>query len=109
MSRTILSLHAHPDDESSKGAATVAKLVDEGARAILVTATGGEAGEILNPAMDKPEVIDNLADVRADELSVAADIIGYDTVELLGYRDSGMPESVDNVEHCDRERLEMFS
>ena len=97
MSRTILSLHAHPDDESSKGAATVAKLVDEGARAILVTATGGEAGEILNPAMDKPEVIDNLAEVRADELSVAADIIGYDTVELLGYRDSGMPESVDNA------------
>ena len=97
MSRTILSLHAHPDDESSKGAATVAKLVDEGARAVLVTATGGEAGEILNPAMDRPEVIDKLAEVRADELSVAAGIIGYDTVELLGYRDSGMPESVDNA------------
>jgi len=97
MSRTILSLHAHPDDESSKGAATVAKLVDEGARAILVTATGGEAGEILNPAMDRPDVLDHLAGVRADELAHAASIIGYETVEMLGYRDSGMPGSVDNA------------
>jgi mycothiol S-conjugate amidase len=96
MSRTILSLHAHPDDESSKGAATVAKLVDEGARAVLVTATGGEAGEVLNPAMDIPEVTSRLAEVRTEELRLAADIIGYDTVEMLGYRDSGMPDSVDN-------------
>lgn len=96
MSRTILSLHAHPDDESSKGAATVSKLVDEGARAVLVTATGGEAGDILNPAMDTPEVTSRLAEVRYRELRLAADIIGYDTVEMLGYRDSGMPDSVDN-------------
>lgn len=97
MSLTILSLHAHPDDESSKGAATVAKLVDEGVRAVLVTATGGEAGDILNPAMDTPEVIDRLAQVRASELRLAAGIIGYDMVEMLGYRDSGMPDSVDNA------------
>jgi mycothiol S-conjugate amidase len=96
MARTILSLHAHPDDESSKGAATVAKLVDEGARAVLVTATGGEAGDILNPAMDTPDVVSRLAQVRAEELAMAADIIGYDTVEMLGYRDSGMPDSPDN-------------
>jgi mycothiol S-conjugate amidase len=97
MSHTILSLHAHPDDESSKGAATVAKLIDEGARAVLVTATGGEAGDILNPAMDRPEVVSRLAEVRAEELADAAKIIGYDTVEMLGYRDSGMPESPDNA------------
>jgi mycothiol S-conjugate amidase len=97
MSPTILSLHAHPDDESSKGAATVAKLIDEGARAVLVTATGGEAGEILNPAMDRPEVVNRLAEVRAEELASAAEIIGYSTVEMLGYRDSGMPESPDNA------------
>jgi len=96
MSHTILSLHAHPDDESSKGAATVAKLVDEGARAVLVTATGGEAGEILNPAMDTPDVASRLAQVRAEELANAADIIGYESVEMLGYRDSGMPDSADN-------------
>ena len=97
MSRTILSLHAHPDDESSKGAATVAKLVDEGARAVLVTATGGEAGDILNPAMDRPEIVSRLAEVRAAELRLAADIIGYEAVEMLGFRDSGMPDSPDNA------------
>ena len=97
MSPTILSLHAHPDDESSKGAATVAKLVDSGVRAALVTATGGEAGEILNPAMDTPDVISRLPQVRADELVRAADIIGYGSVEMLGYRDSGMPDSDDNA------------
>lgn len=97
MSRTILSLHAHPDDESSKGAGSVARLVSEGVRAVLVTATGGEAGDILNPVMDRPDVANNLASVREDELARAAKIIGYDTVVLLGYRDSGMPESTDNA------------
>ena len=97
MSRTILALHAHPDDESSKGAATVAKLVDEGVRAVLVTATGGEAGDILNPAMDTPEVMEHLTEVRQAELKEAARIIGYEHVEMLGYRDSGMPDSPDNA------------
>ncbi len=97
MSRTILSLHAHPDDESSKGAGTIARLVSEGVRAVLVTATGGEAGDILNPVMDRPEVKNNLASVRQDELARAAKIIGYDTVVMLGYRDSGMPDSADNA------------
>jgi mycothiol S-conjugate amidase len=96
MSRTILALHAHPDDESSKGAATVARLVDEGIRAVLVTATGGEAGDVLNPEMDHPEVSSRLAEIRAAELEEAADIIGYDEVVMLGFRDSGMPDSRDN-------------
>ncbi|GMQ98556.1 MAG: mycothiol conjugate amidase Mca [Acidimicrobiia bacterium] len=97
MSRTILSLHAHPDDESSKGAGTVARLVSEGVRAVLVTATGGEAGEILNSAMDRPDVVESLAKVRKQELAEAASIIGYDEVVMLGYRDSGMPDSADNA------------
>lgn len=92
----LLSLHAHPDDESSKAAATVAKYASEGVRAVLVTATGGEAGEILNPAMDDPDIADNLTEVRRSELEAAARIIGYDEIVLLGYRDSGMPDSVDN-------------
>jgi len=96
MSRTVLSLHAHPDDESSKGAASVARIVSEGARAVLVTATGGEAGDVLNSAMDRPEIVENLARVRKEELAEAAKIIGYDTVVLLGYRDSGMPDSAAN-------------
>lgn len=92
----LLAIHAHPDDESSKGAATVAKYVDEGVRAVLVTATGGEAGDILNPAMDRPEVVENLAAVRQEELAAAAAVIGYHDVILLGYRDSGMPDTDDN-------------
>jgi mycothiol S-conjugate amidase len=93
MPRTLLALHAHPDDESSKAASTVAKYVSQGTRAVLVTATGGEAGEILNPEMDSPEVAANLAEVRAAELAEAAGIIGFDDVVMLGYRDSGMPGS----------------
>ncbi len=92
----LLALHAHPDDESSKGAATVAGYVDAGVRAVLVTATGGEAGDILNPAMDRPEIAANLVAVRHSELQEAAAIIGYHKVIMLGYRDSGMPDSEDN-------------
>lgn len=94
---TLLTLHAHPDDESSKGAGTVAKYAAAGVRCVLVTATGGEAGDILNPAMDLPEVKENIAAYRAKELQVAAGIIGYQEVVELGYRDSGMPDTADNV------------
>jgi mycothiol S-conjugate amidase len=93
----LLSVHAHPDDEASKGAATVARYHAEGVRAVLVTCTGGEAGDILNPAMDRPEVKADLPAVRMRELARATEIIGYDTVELLGYRDSGMPDTPANV------------
>ena len=97
MSHTLLAIHAHPDDESSKGAATVARYVDAGVRAVLVTATGGEAGDILNPAMDRPEIVSDLPAGRSAELDEAARIIGYEDVIRLGYRDSGMPESPDNA------------
>jgi mycothiol S-conjugate amidase len=90
---TLLALHAHPDDESSKGAATVAHYSDAGVRCVLVTATGGEAGDVLNPAMDRPDVRERLAEVRAAELARAAEIIGYHDVVMLGYRDSGMPDT----------------
>jgi mycothiol S-conjugate amidase len=92
----LLQVHAHPDDEASKGACTVARYKAEGARSVLVTCTGGEAGDILNPAMDTPDVRDNLHEVRMQELARAAEIIGYDEVVLLGYRDSGMPDSEHN-------------
>src|SRR6202453_770573 len=86
----LLSVHAHPDDESSKGAGTVARYHAEGVRTVLVTCTGGEMGDILNPAMDLPEVKANIAEVRRRELDRATEIIGYDEVILLGYKDSGM-------------------
>jgi mycothiol S-conjugate amidase len=96
MPRTIAALHAHPDDESSKGAATIARYHDLGARTVLITATGGEAGEILNPEAEKSAEGIDLATVRRSELREAARIIGYDDVVMLGYRDSGMPGSDDN-------------
>jgi mycothiol S-conjugate amidase len=100
MSRTIVALHAHPDDESSKGAGTIARYSDMGIRCVLVTATGGEAGDILNAAADTPEVRSDLAAVRRAELRAAAAIIGYDDVIMLGYRDSGMPGTEENS-HAD--------
>ena len=93
----LLAVHAHPDDEASKGAGTVARYHAEGIHTVLVTCTGGEAGDILNPAMDLPEVKADLPAVRMRELAEATRIIGYDEVVLLGYRDSGMPETEPNA------------
>ncbi|CAN5526248.1 mycothiol conjugate amidase Mca [soil metagenome] len=93
----LLTVHAHPDDESSKGAPTVAKYRAEGILSTLVCCTGGEAGDILNPAMESPEVRDNLPEVRLAELMKATEIIGYETVDLLGYHDSGMPDTAENA------------
>jgi len=94
---SLLTVHAHPDDESSKGAGSVAMYAAQGVRTTLVCCTGGEEGDILNPAMDRPEVRDNLHEVRLDELAAAAKVIGYDQVTLLGYRDSGMPDTEPNA------------
>jgi mycothiol S-conjugate amidase len=87
----LLSVHAHPDDEASKGAGTVARYSDEGVRTVLVTCTGGEAGDILNPAADDPEVRADLGAVRRAELAESVRILGYSALHMLGYRDSGMP------------------
>jgi len=94
----LLTVHAHPDDEASKGASTIGRYVAEGVEATLVCCTGGEAGEILNPAMDRPEVHENLAAVRRAELDASAAAIGFRDVVMLGYRDSGMPDSPENAD-----------
>nr|MBA2497709.1 PIG-L family deacetylase [Acidimicrobiia bacterium] len=73
----LLAVHAHPDDESSKGAGSVARYSDDGVRCVLVCCTGGEAGDILNPAMDTAEIRADLANVRRQELAAAADVLGY--------------------------------
>ncbi len=94
--RCILTVHAHPDDEASKGAGTIAKYHADGVHTVLVCCTGGEEGDILNPAMDTPEVRADIGAVRMGELQAAATVIGYDEVVMLGYRDSGMPDSEAN-------------
>ncbi len=87
----LMAVHAHPDDESSKGAATLARYVDQGHRVMVVTLTGGERGDILNPAMDLPEVRRRIAEVRRDEMARAAEILGVEHC-WLGFVDSGLPE-----------------
>ncbi|QQQ77151.1 mycothiol conjugate amidase Mca [Saccharothrix sp. 6-C] len=87
----LMAVHAHPDDESSKGAATMARYVAEGHEVMVVTCTGGEAGSILNPAMDRPDVLENIAEVRRAEMARAAEILGV-RHRWLGFVDSGLPE-----------------
>jgi mycothiol S-conjugate amidase len=86
-----MAVHAHPDDESSKGAATMARYVAEGHEVMVVTCTGGEAGSVLNPAMDRPEVLANMAEIRREEMARAAKILGVKH-KWLGFVDSGLPE-----------------
>lgn len=88
----LMAVHAHPDDESSKGAATMARYSDEGVDVVVVTCTGGERGSILNPALkDRPEIEQNISQIRRDEMSRARDILGV-RQEWLGFVDSGLPE-----------------
>lgn len=94
---SLLTVHAHPDDEASKGAATVARYAAEGVHTVLVCCTGGEEGDILNPAMDTPEVRARLTEVRMEELATSVKAIGYSAVHMLGYRDSGMPDTEANA------------
>ncbi len=84
-------MHAHPDDESSKGAATMARYVREGTQVLVATMTGGERGDILNPAMDRPEIKADITTVRRAEMARAREILGVQQ-RFLGFIDSGLPE-----------------
>ena len=87
----LMAVHAHPDDESSKGAATMARYAREGVEVLVVTLTGGERGDILNKAMERPEIRANLAAVRRAEMARAREILGV-RQQFLGFVDSGLPE-----------------
>ncbi len=87
----LMCVHAHPDDESSKGAATMARYAAEGVDVLVVTLTDGSAGSVLNPAMDRPEVLADITAVRAREMDRAREILGVRQV-FLGFVDSGLPE-----------------
>ena len=69
----------------------MAKYAAEGNRVKVVTCTDGRRGDILNPAMDRPGVLDNILDVRREEMARAAAALGVEHV-WLGYEDSGLPE-----------------
>ena len=73
----LMAVHAHPDDESSKGAATMARYVAEGVDVHVVTCTGGERGSILNPKLEHDEsVLANLTKIRRREMETARKILG---------------------------------
>ncbi|MET7297854.1 mycothiol conjugate amidase Mca [Embleya sp. NPDC005575] len=87
-----MAVHAHPDDESSKGAATMARYVAEGAEVLVATCTGGERGSVLNPALQgDPEIEANIHEVRRKEMDAAREILGVQQA-WLGWEDSGLPE-----------------
>ncbi len=86
-----MHVHAHPDDESSKGAASTARYVAEGVDVLVVTCTGGERGSVLNPNMDRPDVLADIATIRRQEMDEARRILGIKQ-RWLGFVDSGFPE-----------------
>jgi len=104
--RCVLTVHAHPDDEASKGAPTLAMYHEQGVYTVLVCCTGGEEGDLQNPALRAegqpfhgltPEQDKlKLAELRPAELAESARIIGFDEVDMLGYRDSGMVDTPPN-------------
>ena len=88
----LMAVHAHPDDESSKGAAMMAAYVEAGAEVMVVTCTGGEAGDLLNPQYEDAVRTDrDIAAVRRDEMAEAVAALGI-RHEWLGFLDSGLPE-----------------
>ncbi len=88
----LMAVHAHPDDESSKGAATMAKYVAEGVDVLVATCTGGERGSVLNPKLQgDPYIEEHIHEVRAREMDEAREILGVKQA-WLGYVDSGLPE-----------------
>ena len=89
----MVCVHAHPDDESSKGAGTMAKYVREGVDVLVVTLTDGSRGSVLNPAMDTPEVLANITEVRAKEMDRAREILGMNRHNTVIYG-SGSPHTV---------------
>ena len=94
----MMAVHAHPDDESSKGAASTARYVAEGVDVTVVTCTGGERGDVLNPALaHDPAVLADLPAIRRAEMDRAREILGVDQ-RWLGFVDSGW---VADYEHDD--------
>jgi len=87
---TLMTVHAHPDDETIGTGGVMAKSVAAGRRVVLVTCTRGEQGEIVVPAIDTPDNHRRLGELRAAELEAAMGELGVTEWESLGYRDSDM-------------------
>ncbi|HEX6476345.1 MAG TPA: PIG-L family deacetylase [Acidimicrobiales bacterium] len=90
---TLVTFHAHPDDEAIATAGVMAKAAADGHRVVLVTATRGEHGEVVPGVLGEGEP---LAERRAVELEEAAAVLGVGRCEVLGYVDSGMMGTPEN-------------
>ncbi|MFP3465873.1 mycothiol conjugate amidase Mca [Leifsonia sp. SIMBA_070] len=87
-----MAVHAHPDDESSKGAGTYAHYVSRGDEVMVVSCTGGERGDVLNdrlPADALAMAQRDLPGLRRKEMAAAQAALGIQH-RWLGYVDSGM-------------------
>ncbi|MDO5739834.1 MAG: mycothiol conjugate amidase Mca [Ornithinimicrobium sp.] len=88
----LMAVHAHPDDESSKGAAATAYYAAQGVEVRVVSCTGGERGDVLNERLKKdPAIQRDITHVRREEMARAAQILGVSHT-WLGFTDSGLPE-----------------
>lgn len=99
MTLRLLAIHAHPDDESSKGAATAAYYRSLGARVMVVTCTGGERGSVLNellPERERGHAERDMAGLRRLEMARARDVLDIEH-RWLGFEDSGLPEEDEEV------------
>ncbi|MFC5339017.1 mycothiol conjugate amidase Mca [Leucobacter denitrificans] len=97
MTLRLIAVHAHPDDESSKGAGTYAHYLGQGAEVLVVSCTGGERGDVLNELVSRdPRSRRDLAGLRRSEMERAQEIIGFQHV-WLGYEDSGLPGEGDPI------------
>ena len=90
---TLVSFHAHPDDEAIATGGVIAQSAAAGHRVVLVLATRGEHGEVADGFLDPGET---LAERRTAETARAAQILGIQRVEYLGYVDSGMAGTPEN-------------
>lgn len=95
---TLMTVHAHPDDEIIGTGGLMAKSVSAGHRVVLVTCTRGEQGDIVVPEMDTPDNHRRLGEIRAGELEAAMGELGVTEWENLGYRDSDMMGRVGNLD-----------
>ncbi len=93
---TLMTVHAHPDDETISTGGVMARYAAENVRVVCVTCTGGEHGEIVVPELDTPENHARLAEIRAEELRRALAHLGNVESRTLGYVDSGMMGTPEN-------------
>jgi LmbE family N-acetylglucosaminyl deacetylase len=95
---TLMTVHAHPDDETIGTGGTMAKAVAAGRRVVLITGTRGEMGEIVVPDMDTPENHRRLGEIRAGELERAMHALAVTEWDNLGYHDSDMMGRAGNLD-----------